>query len=148
MVFNKRTHKWIYLLSLVFLALLLAGSLTGCAKEVPKEKTYLRNGVMYEIGKNKPFTGYLVGKGREGYRSQRLRYRKKYKDGLRNGDTRFWYNNGQLESVEPYHNGKINGMVARYYEDGQIKTYIHLVNGQRGGYKGEMFWQKNGRKNK
>jgi antitoxin component YwqK of YwqJK toxin-antitoxin module len=146
MALKIRINKRTYMLLLTFLAGLVAFTVSGCTREVPKEQTYLRNGVLYEVGKNKPFSGYVVGKGREGYRAKRLRYRKKYKDGLRNGDTRFWYAHGQLESVEPYHNGKINGMVARYYENGQIKTYIHLVNGERGGYKGEMFWQKNGRK--
>lgn len=138
--------KLIYLLSFVIFALLTGGSLCGCTQEIPTEQTYIRNGVLYKIGSQAPFTGYVVGRSREGYRTKRLKFRQQYKNGLRNGETRFWYDNGQLESVEPYRNGKINGMVARYYKNGQIKTYIHLVNGQRGGYKGEMFWQEDGRK--
>ena len=145
---TMRKTKYTYLLLRHLLWILLVCALPGCTKEVPHNKTYTRNGLLYEVGKNEPFSGCVVGEGREGYRHKALRFRKKYKDGLQNGDTRFWYENGQLESVEPYRDGKINGMLARYYENGQIKTYIHLVNGQRGGYKGEMFWQKNGRKNK
>ena len=141
-----RVVKNIYLLLLILLLVLTVVALFGCSKEVPKGQTYRRGGVLYEVGKTEPFTGYVVGKGREGYRSKALTYRKQYKNGLLNGKTQFWYENGKLESVEPYRNGKINGLVARYYENGQIKTYIHLVDGERGGYKGEMFWSGDGRK--
>jgi antitoxin component YwqK of YwqJK toxin-antitoxin module len=129
-------------------AVAVASTVAACSREVPKEETYLRNGLVCELGKDKPFSGYVVGKAREGYRSKRLKFKKQYKDGLLNGETRFWYDNGNLESIEPYRNGKINGMVTRYYENGQIKTYIHLVDGMRGGYKGEMFWSDDGRKKK
>ena len=131
--------------SVLFL-MLLAAAVTGCTREVPKTKTYTRGGLLYVMGEKEPFSGFVVGKAREGYRKKRLKYKKQYKDGLQDGETRFWYDNGKLESVEPYRNGKINGMVARYYENGQIKTYIHMVDGMRGGYKGEMFWSKDGQK--
>jgi len=138
----------INLLLLVLFLMALVCTLPGCTQEVPHNKTYTRNGLLYEVGKAEPFSGYIVGKAREGYRQKRLKFIKKYKNGRQHGITRFWYDSGQLESVEPYRNGKINGMLARYYENGQIKTYIHLVDGQRGGYKGEMFWSHNGRKSK
>jgi antitoxin component YwqK of YwqJK toxin-antitoxin module len=140
--------KYIHLLLLVLFSMALVCTLPGCTREVPRNKTYTRNGLLYEVGKAEPFSGYIVGKEREDYRQKRLKFKKKYKNGLQHGDTRYWYDNGQLESVEPYRNGKINGMLARYYENGQIKTYIHLVDGQRGGYKGEMFWSAGGRKGK
>jgi len=143
-----RVVKHTYLLLLILLLSFAVVALLGCSKEVPKGKTYKRGGVLYEVGNTEPFTGYVVGKGREGYRAKAFKYRKQYKNGLLNGKTKFWYKNGNLESVEPYRNGKINGLVARYYEDGQIKTYIHLVDGERGGYKGEMFWSGDGKKEK
>jgi len=129
-------------LVIAFLCLLLI----GCSREIPKSKTYVKAGLLYEVGENKPFTGFVVGKGREGYRRKALKYKKQYKGGLLNGETRFWYDNGQVESIEPYTNGKIHGMVSRYYENGQTKSYIHMVDGMRGGHKGEQFWSEDGKR--
>ena len=119
---------------------------TGCTSEIPKSKTYVQAGLVYEIGKQSPFTGIVYGKRKEGYRRKPLQYKKEYKNGQLSGETRFWYANGKIESIEPYHNNQINGMVARYYENGQIKSYIHMVNGMRGGHKGEQFWSEDGKR--
>jgi antitoxin component YwqK of YwqJK toxin-antitoxin module len=134
--------KTINHLALVMLCFLLA----GCSKELPKDKTHVKAGLVYEIGKKKPFTGYVVGKSREDYRRKALKYKKQYKDGLLNGETRFWYDNGQIESKEPYRNGKINGVAIRYHENSQVKAYIHMVDGMRGGYKGEKVWSEDGKR--
>ncbi|MCP3954796.1 MAG: hypothetical protein GY697_21630 [Desulfobacterales bacterium] len=75
-----------------------------------------------------------------------MKHKKKYKKGIRHGDTKFWYRNGKLESVEPYSDGKINGILTRYHENGKIKARIHIVNDRRGGSKGEQFWDKNDKK--
>ena len=117
----------------------------GCSKELSKTKTISRSGLLYEIGSDEPFTGYIVGKSREGYRSTACTFKKQYKDGVLNGKSIFWYKSGKVESVEPYKDGKLHGVVTRYYSDGKKKAKIHFVDGQRGGAMGEIFWDKNGR---
>lgn len=117
----------------------------SCSPEIEKYKTVTRGGLVYQRGQDEPFTGYVVGKGREDYRTTTCTYKKKYKNGLLNGDSKFWYPNGKLESVEPYHNGKINGSVIRYYKTGRMKARISMIDGMRGGNKGELFWDKKGK---
>ena len=113
----------------------------GC-NGVSQAETITKKGRLYKIGEEKPFTGTVIGVAREGYRKEKMKYEKRYKNGIRHGDTKYWYSNGKLESVEPYANGKINGMFTQYYESGHIKARIHLVDGLRGGSKGEAFWRE------
>lgn len=117
----------------------------ACGAEVHKSGTIIRKGIVYQKGEEKPFTGFVVGKGREGYRRQIYRYKKQYKDGSLNGICKFWYPNGQLESVESYKNGQLNGNVIRYYRNGQMKARIPMQNGMRSGGAGELFWDKRGK---
>jgi antitoxin component YwqK of YwqJK toxin-antitoxin module len=116
----------------------------ACQAEIPRSETVFRNGIVYQKGDNKPFTGFVVGRAREGYRPQIYHYKKEYKDGILHGQTKFWYPNGKLESVEPYVNGKINGNVIRNYRNGQMKARIPMKNGMRSGGGGELFWDKYG----
>jgi hypothetical protein len=127
---------------IAFLTILM---IFGCQAEIPRSETVVRRGVVYQKGEEKPFSGYVVGRAREGYRPQIYRYKKQYKDGILNGMSQFWYPNGKLESVEPFVDGKINGNVIRYYRDGQMKSRIPMKNGMRSGGAGELFWDKNGK---
>lgn len=119
--------------------------LIGC-RDISPQETITRRGLLFKIGEQKPFSGTVSGYAREGYRKRKMKYKKKYKEGIRSGDTRFWYPNGKLESIEPYSNGKINGVITRYHESGKIKSRIHIVNNQRGGSKGEQFWDESSQK--
>ncbi|MGD9212096.1 MAG: hypothetical protein PVI90_15045 [Desulfobacteraceae bacterium] len=130
----------------LFLGLFFILTLIGCSQEVPKSQTQIKNGRLYRIGESTPFTGYVVGKSREGYRSDLCTYKKKYVDGILKGKSKFWYPDGTLESVEPYENGKLNGIVVRYYPNGRVKAHMHLVNGERGGDKGEAFYSPEGKR--
>jgi antitoxin component YwqK of YwqJK toxin-antitoxin module len=122
----------------IFVILLLP---LGC-QEISTKETVFKRGLLYKIGEREPFTGVVTGFSREGYRKRKMKFEKRYQDGIRQGDTRFWYPNGKLESVEPYTHGKINGVITRYHEDGKIKSRIHIVNNQRGGSRGEQFWDE------
>lgn len=117
----------------------------ACQSQLPESETAVRRGITYQMGAEKPFTGIVVGRAREGYRTQIFRYQKQYKDGLLNGECKFWYPNGKLESLEPYKNGQINGTVVRYYDNGQMKASIPMKNGMRGGSAGEFFWDRTGK---
>ncbi len=133
-----------------WMLVLLAGALmTACTVEIDESKTFQRNGLVYEIGKDEPFTGIITGTSRgEDYRRIMVSYKKEYKDGLLQGRSYFYYPDGKIESVEPYEAGILDGVVTRYYENGQIRARIHFVDGYRGGPKGEMFWDRQGNRSK
>ncbi len=130
----------------VFLSCLLALFILSCTSEIPIQQVRVKRGVVYQKGDNDPFTGFVVGKSSEGYRDQKCRFKKHYKNGVLNGRSEFFYPNGKLESVEPYQNGELHGIVTRYHDNGKIRARIHFVDGLRGGDKGEMFWNKNGKR--
>ena len=113
----------------------------GCG-DVSYEKTIKKGGLVFKIGDSKPYTGTVTGYARKGSPSRKMKYEKRYKNGIRHGDTKFWYANGKLECVEPYTNGKLNGVIIQYYESGQLKARFHMVDGRRGGTKGEQFWHE------
>lgn len=130
----------------VFLPLLMMSSLTGCDTEVSERDTILRGGILFLRGDDRPFTGYVVGKSREGYRTQTCAFKKEYKKGVLDGVTSFWYPNGKLESTVPYKDGKVHGYLTRYWDNGKPRLRIHFKDGMRGGARGEMFWDRNGHK--
>ncbi len=130
----------------VFLSCLFAFFILSCTSEIPIKEVRVKHGVVYQKGADEPFTGFVVGKSSEGYRNQKCRFKKEYKNGVLNGRSEFYYPNGKLESIEPYQNGELDGIVTRYYDNGKIRARIHFVGGLRGGEKGEVFWDKNGKR--
>lgn len=116
----------------------------SCTSKVPASETIVRDGLLFEKGAQTPFSGIVVGKGREGYRREVCRYEKSYENGLLNGRSQYWYEDGTLESIVPYKDGEMHGVVTRYHPNGKIKARIHFENGFRGGSKGEFFWDEEG----
>ena len=133
------------LLKSLIIWFILSAVLVGCSQEIPTSQTILKNGRVYREEDMKPFTGYVVGKTHSGYRDEVCSYKKKYKEGIQNGITKYWYPDGTLESVEPYKDGRIDGIVVRYYPSGRLKARIHLVKGERGGEKGEAYYAPDGK---
>jgi antitoxin component YwqK of YwqJK toxin-antitoxin module len=125
--------------------ILMILTIVACQAEIPEAEIVVRKSLVYQKGDEKPFTGFVVGRAREGYRHKIYRYKKQYKDGRLNGMTKFWYPNGKLESVEPYEKGEISGVVIRYHDNGQKKARIPIKNGMRSGGAGELFWGKDGK---
>ncbi len=136
-MFNFRGLVW----GLAPLFILLSVS---CTKEISSHSTVVRKGLLYRTGGESPFTGLVIGKGRESRHTQAMIYRKSYKKGLLDGETYFYYPNGKIESIVPYANGKIHGALICYWPNGKPKSRIHFENGLRGGVSGEMFWDKKG----
>ncbi|MEJ2037577.1 MAG: hypothetical protein P8X55_01400 [Desulfosarcinaceae bacterium] len=118
--------------------------LSACTPKVDQSEIIIRDNMAYRKGTEDLFTGIVMGKGREGYRSETCTFEKRFKDGVLDGKSEYWYPNGKLESVVPYQMGEIHGIVTRYYENGKIKARMHFVNGMRGGSKGETFWDEDG----
>ena len=138
---NMARHKW-YLFGL---SICLFISILSCTREVQERETLERGGLLYKMGDDRPFTGIVIGKGREDYRRKSYAFRKEYKKGVQDGETVFLYPNGKLESKVPYKNGQVHGFMVRYWPNGRPKARIHFVHGMRGGAKGEMFWDEDGR---
>ena len=116
----------------------------GCTKEISMQSTVIRRGLLYRIGGETPFTGQVIGKGRESRHTRTMIFRKSYKNGLLDGETFYYYPNGKIESIVPYTNGKLHGALVCYWPNGKPKSRIHFENGLRGGVRGEMFWDKDG----
>ena len=128
-----------------FLFLLILLTIISCSRKMPSQDIQIRKGIVYIKGHEEPYTGYVIGKSDEGYRNKICSFKKQYKKGLLHGRSLFYYENGKLESIEPYKEGKLHGVVTRYYETGQKKARIHFVYGKRGGMRGEIFWDENGK---
>jgi len=116
----------------------------GCTKEISMQSTVVRRGLLYRTGGESPYTGIVIGKGRESRHRQAMIYKKSYKNGMLDGETYFYYPNGKIESIVPYADGKIHGALVCYWPNGNPKSRIHFENGLRGGGSGEMFWDKKG----
>ncbi len=133
-------YKWL----IVGVGLLLLTSLAACTQKVPERQTVERNGILYKMGADKPFSGIVTGRGREDYRRAAYNFKKEYKKGILDGETVFLFSNGKIESKVPYKNGVVSGFMMRYWPNGRPKARIHFMNGLRGGAKGEMFWDEDG----
>ena len=134
-------RKWL----MAGMVILFCVSFLSCTEEIPERQTYERGGLLYKMGDDRPFTGIVIGRGREDYQRKVFDFKKEYKKGLQNGETVFLYPNGKLESKIPYKKGKVHGFLMRYWPNGKPRARIHFVNGMRGGNKGEMFWDEKGR---
>ncbi len=71
-MFNFRGLVW----GLAPLFILLSVS---CTKEISSHSTVVRKGLLYRTGGESPFTGLVIGKGRESRHTQAMIYRKSYK---------------------------------------------------------------------
>jgi antitoxin component YwqK of YwqJK toxin-antitoxin module len=132
-------------MSVVFVSILMCTAIVSCTREVDERNTVERGGLLYEAGAEHPFSGIVTGRGREDYRRVAYDFKKQYKNGVLDGETVFFYPGGKLESKVPYKKGVINGFMVRYWPNGRPKARIHFIDGLRGGLKGEMFWDENGR---
>lgn len=67
-------------------------TLVACAKEVPVERVEIRQGLVYEVNSQKPFSGRSVS----------------------------YWPNGQLKEKSTFKNGELNGPYELYRADGQV----------------------------
>ena len=93
------------------------------------KKRYKKSKSKKRYYQDKPFTGaiyecpeYLGGK---------LKYIKNWKDGVRDGDTKRWYENGKLESLYTYSEGKLIGTSYHYYENGSLQATNEYLDGNK-----------------
>ena len=132
--------KKILLILIMFLL-----TLTSCGKERIEDmsKLELRDGKIYVIGENKPYTGTFTEK----YENGNLGKKKNYKNGLRHGKQETYYRNGQLALLNTYKNGQLDGLHKSYYENSNLKTEATYKNGKDDGltriyYENGQLWRE------
>ncbi len=142
--------------------------LFGCKGDgKPKELSILdiemKNGLVYERGSRKPYSGLIVeyfndvlielytvedglenGPSKKYYKNGVLQYEVNVKLGKPDGLLRTWFESGQLATEVNFINGIAQGVVKEWYENGQIKSENILVNNIPDG-KG-ILWYENGEK--
>ena len=102
-------------------------------KRVQLEMLKERDGVMFHH--SKPFNGIAFEKKEEklvvGYES--ISYEYKYKNGLKHGESKAFYDNQNTLYTRHYNHGKINGICKGYYKNGVIAAVDSYKNGKRDG---------------
>ncbi len=56
-----------------------------------------------------------------------------YKNSVRDGEAKFFWENGNTKQELSYFNGRVNGLVRNYNENGLIREMYSIVNGKREG---------------
>ncbi len=122
----------------LFLALFFFSSLIaqGEMRREDYEKKVLRNGIVYILGEDLPYTGILTDYS-AGKKSTAA-----YREGLLSGEKVLYYKNGLVRSRESYRDGYKEGPTYLYYDNGQIMSEINYIKGKKSGEK--LFYDKNG----
>ena len=134
----------------VLILIMFLLTLTSCGKERIEDmsKLELRDGKIYVIGENKPYTGTFIKKFENG----NLREEKNYKNGLRHGKQEIYDRSGQLLLLDTYKNGQKDGPHRGYYENGNLQTEAMYKNGKNDGatrvyYENGQLWSESKYKN-
>ncbi len=98
-------------------------------KAVDESKTVERGGLRYLINSETPFTGTTIGKHPNGQRDGEM----PYKDGLRHGVAKAFYDNGQLELLAQMENDIKVDTIYMFFRSGQIKGRGQFLEGKPNG---------------
>lgn len=109
---------------------LFATLLTGCLeKEVDISKKQVRNGIVYTVNSDTPFTGTMVGK----YSNGQIKIMEEFKNGKYQGEQFYYYENGQIKEKIFYLNGLAEGDYIKYYPNGNVAYTGKYMNGEKEG---------------
>ena len=116
--------------------------LPACEKSDDEEiynenNTNVINGVVYDIDE-KPINGIY----KTYYSNGSIKMEMKAKNGLPNGDGKFFDENGNIQFSGTFENGKINGKFYQYYEDGTVHNELNYSNGIQTG--AQILYDNNG----
>ena len=103
----------------------------GCGKEpkpegVSVEELEPREGLLYRIGSDIPYTG----KSFELYPNGKLEEIFTFKDGIPNGLMKKWYMNGQKQAEVNFKDGKPDGLETYWYETGEKMSEVTYKDGR------------------
>lgn len=91
-----------------------------------ENNTNVIGGVVYDT-EEKPINGIY----KTYYTTGAIKMEMAAKNGLPNGEGKFYDENGNIQFSGTFGNGKINGKFYQYYEDGTIHNELNYVNGVR-----------------
>tara|TARA_A100001011_G_C13725318_1_gene601283 strand:- start:26 stop:532 length:507 start_codon:yes stop_codon:yes gene_type:complete len=110
-----------------------------------KNDMSLVNGIIYnkfgDVGLFK--NGIKNGVHKIWYENGQLKYQGNYINGKPDGVYKSWYKNGQLKMEVDYRNGKKDGLVKTWYKNGQLETETEYKNDKKDGL--EYIWFENGK---
>jgi len=111
------------------LILILPLLIVGCSKEINSDQLVERNGIIYEVNSQIPFSGREV----HYHENFQLQGKGNFKDGERHGPLEYYYENGQLEAKANYKDGELNGPLENYHENGQLEAKANYKDGELNG---------------
>ena len=98
--------------------------LTSCSNEVPFDRVVERNGLIYEVNTEVPFTGktieYYFDTNSTKDVEDRIKSTGFYNKGLKDGLFETFHQNGQLMRRGTYSTGKKEGFHEEFFENGQL----------------------------
>ena len=105
--------------------------LTSCSNEVPYDRLVERNGLIYEVNSETPFTGktieYYFGTNLTQDVEDRIKSTGFYNKGLKDGLFETFHLNGQLMTKGTYSTGKKEGFHEKFLENGQLSEKSKFV---------------------
>ncbi len=114
----------------IFFLLITIFALISCGeKEIDISKKQVRNGVVYTVNSDTPFSGKIIGK----YPNGQTEVLENYINGKPNGEQISYYENGQIKEKICYEQGIPIGDFVRYYDNGSIAYDGKYVNGLKEG---------------
>lgn len=102
----------------IILALMACLSASQASRSVLEFET--RDGLIYVVGEDVPFTGL----NENFYPNGNLWFRIQIKNGLPDGKAEFWYENGNKKAEQFYANGIIVGIQRKWSEAGELVEEI------------------------
>ena len=85
-------------------------------QEVDISKMEERNGIIYVIGEDKPFTGKFVEK----YNNGLIEMETTYRNGIKHGKEKNYHPNGKIFKEQDWKNGNLTGETKNWDENGNI----------------------------
>jgi antitoxin component YwqK of YwqJK toxin-antitoxin module len=114
------TNYLILLLSLLVL--------TACAKpDVLADKLDKRNGIIYQVDSDEPFTGRSM----RFYENGQLENTTDYKDGKKDGLSVWFWENGNMGQRANLKEGKKNGLLEAFNKNGELIRSVIYKNGAK-----------------
>lgn len=134
----------------ILILLVVMLNLIGCKQEeILMSQTQKRDGIIYKIGKDKPYSGIVLDNYRKSSYSQKeaqVKNKLSYKKGRLDGDQLVYYKNGNLKSKINFKNGELDGKLLSYYIDEKSKDNLNYklgyLEGKQTSYyeTGELFY--------
>ena len=120
---NKGKHKMKKVLILITLLIIV----TSCSKPVDYKSLGDRNGLMYNVNSQKPYSGRAV----EYYNFYNsVKKKGNFEDGLKDGKYILYFKNGQINLKANLKDGEFDGWATWYFENGEIQHVSNYKDGK------------------